>query len=166
MPFYKLLKLLLSMYKTLSQTALNQFFEKEDITMSQQALSKSRSKFDHSPFVKLFTVIRYAFYAEEYLASLRRYCGKLIIAIDGSETALPNLPAPREKFGGTGSKVSSPTARMSIAYDVLDDIIIDAAFSPLSNGERVHAMNHIENIGNILVLKYAGNSAFGCSYSS
>ena len=68
------------------QTALNQFFENEDKTMSQQALSKARSKFYHSPFVKLFTVIRDAFYAEEHLANLRRYCGKLIIAIDGSET--------------------------------------------------------------------------------
>ena len=54
MPFYKLLRFLLSMYKTSSQTALNQFFEKEEVTMSQQALSKARNKFDHSPFVKLY----------------------------------------------------------------------------------------------------------------
>ena len=27
--------------------------EKEEVTMSQQALSKARNKFDHSPFVKL-----------------------------------------------------------------------------------------------------------------
>lgn len=155
MPFYKLLRFLLSMYKTSSQTALNQFFEKEEVTMSQQALSKARNKFDHSPFVKLYTAIRDAFYAEEHLTSLRRYCGKLIIAIDGSETVLPNLPALREKFGGTGSKASSPTARMSIAYDVLDDIIIDADFSPLSNGERAHAMNHIENVGNVIDIKDA-----------
>ena len=143
------------MYKTSSQAALNQFFEKEDVIMSQQALSKARNKFDHSPFVKLYTAIQDAFYTEEHLASLRRYCGKLIIAIDGSETVLPNLPALREKFGGTGSKASSPTARMSIAYDVLDDIIIDADFLPLSKGERIHAMNHIENVGNVIDIKDA-----------
>ena len=57
MPFYKLLRFLLSMYKTSSQTALNQFFEKEEVTMSQQALSKARNKFDHSPFVKLYTAV-------------------------------------------------------------------------------------------------------------
>ena len=72
MPFYKLLRFLLSMYKTSSQTALNQFFEKEEVTMSQQALSKARNKFDHSPFVKLYTAIQDAFYTEEHLASLRR----------------------------------------------------------------------------------------------
>ena len=64
MPFYKLLRFLLSMYKTSSQAALNQFFEKEEVTMSQQALSKARNKFDHSPFVKLYTAIRDAFYMD------------------------------------------------------------------------------------------------------
>ena len=137
-----------------------QFFEKEEVTMSQQALSKARNKFDHSPFVKLYTAIRDAFYAEEHLTSLRRYCGKLIIAIDGSETVLPNLPALREKFGGTGSKASSPTARMSIAYDVLDDIIIDAEFSPLSKGERAHAMNHIEFVS------FTGRHSFCSDYAA
>ena len=44
MPFEKLLKFMLSMYRTSSQNALNKFFEKEDITMSQQALSKARNK--------------------------------------------------------------------------------------------------------------------------
>ena len=46
MPFEKLLKFMLSMYRTSSQNALNKFFENEDITMSQQALSKARNKFD------------------------------------------------------------------------------------------------------------------------
>lgn len=54
-----------------------------------------------------------------------------LIAINSSETPLPNLPALREKFGGTGAKASSPIARMSIIYDVLNDIIIDADFTPL-----------------------------------
>ena len=44
---------------------------------------------------------------------------------------------------------------MSIAYDVLDDIIIDADFSPLSKGERAHAMNHIENVSNVIDIKDA-----------
>ena len=58
MPFEKLLKYILSMYKTSTQAALNHFFEKEDITMSQQALSKARSKFIHTPFLKIYNAIR------------------------------------------------------------------------------------------------------------
>ena len=157
LPFQKLLKYLLSMHKSSTQSALNNFLEREDITMSQQALSKARSKFDHTPFLKLFTAVRDAFYGAEYIDNLRKYHNKFLIAIDGSDTALPNLPSLIEKFGGTGSKSSSPTARMSIAYDVLNDFIIDAAFTPLNVSEREHAKNHIESVGKIIDLK---NSIF------
>lgn len=153
LPFHDLLKFLLSIHKTSTQCALNSFLERKGITMSQQALSKARSKFDHTPFLKLFTGIRDAFYGEEYLDTLRKFHGKFLVAIDGSDTPLPNLPSLLEKFGGTGEKASSPTARMSIAYDVLNDFIIDAAFSPLSVSERTHAKNHVENVGKMIDLK-------------
>ena len=153
LPFQALLKFLLSMHKTSSQCALNRFLERKGISMSQQALSKARSKFDHTPFFKLFTGVRDAFYGEEYLDTLRKYHGKFLVAIDGSDTPLPNLPSLLEKFGGTGAKASSPTARMSIAYDILNDFIIDAAFSPLSVSERSHAKNHIEEVGQVIDLK-------------
>ena len=97
--------------------------------------------------------VRDAFYSAEYLPTLRKFHDKFLVAIDGSETPLPNLPALLEKFGGTGAKASSPTARMSIAYDVLNDFIIDAAFSPLTVSERDHAKDHIENVGKIIDLK-------------
>ena len=61
MPFHDLLKFLLFTHKTSSQCALNSFLERKGITMSQQALSKARSKFDHTPFLKLYTGIRDAF---------------------------------------------------------------------------------------------------------
>lgn len=93
MPFERLLKFLLSMYKTSSQAALNKFFESKGITMSQQALSKARSKFDHSPFEKFFTAIKDAFYVKEYLDTLHKLYGKYIIAIDGSVTPMPKTQA-------------------------------------------------------------------------
>ena len=153
LPFYALLKFLLSMHKTSTQSALGKFLERKGITMSQQALSKARSKFDHTPFLKLFNEIRNAFYSSEYIDKLHKFNGKFLIAIDGSDTALPNLPSLLKKFGGTGSKASSPTARMSIAYDILNDFIMEANFSPLNVSERDHAQNHIEQVGKIIDLK-------------
>ena len=153
LPFYALLKFLLSMHKTSTQSALGKFLERKGITMSQQALSKARSKFDHTPFLKLFNGIRNAFYSSEYIDKLHKFNGKFLIAIDGSDTPLPNLPSLLKKFGGTGAKASSPTARMSIAYDILNDFIMEANFSPLNVSERDHAQNHIEQVGKIIDLK-------------
>ena len=132
MPFSKLIKFLLSIYKNSSQSSLNHFFEKDDITMSQQALSKARNKFNHTPFSKMYYSDRDAFFEEKYLKELNRFDGKIIIAIDGSDTPLPNLPELCSKFGGTGAKASSPTARMSIAYYVLNDFIMESEFTPMS----------------------------------
>ena len=101
--------------------------------MSQQALNKA------CRFLKLLTAVRDAFYDKKDLDSIRRYHGEFIIGIDGLETCLPNMPSLREKFGETGAKASSSTARMSIAYDVLNDFIMDAAFTPLTVSERIHA---------------------------
>ena len=153
LPFFALLKFLLSMHKTSTQSALGKFLERKGTNMSQQALSKARSKFDHTPFLKLFNGIRNAFYRSEYIDKLHKFNGKFLIAIDGSDTALPNLPSLLKKFGGTGSKASSPTARMSIAYDILNDFIMEANFSPLNVSERDHAQNHIEQVGKIIDLK-------------
>ena len=151
MPFPKLLKYLLSMFKTSTQAALNVFFEEENIIMSQQALSKARSKFDHTPFLKLFIAVRDALYCESNRAYLTLFDEKYyLVAIDGSELALPNVPKLLDSYGGTGSKASSPTARISMAYDVLNDYVIDASITPLSVDERTHAFNHIEAVENII----------------
>lgn len=150
LPFQKLLKFRISMHKTSSQSALHKFCESKRITMSQQALNKAHSKFDHTPFSKLFTGVRDAFYGKEYLDKLHKFHDKLIVAIDGSETVPPNLPALIKQFGVTASFL---TARISIAYDVLNDFIMDAAFTPLNISERVHAQNHIETVGKIIDLK-------------
>ena len=50
--------------------------------MSQQALSKARSKFDHTPFKKLFYGIRNTFYDSEYIDNLQRFNGKFLKMLD------------------------------------------------------------------------------------
>ena len=42
---------------------------------------------------------------------------------------------------------------MSIAYDILNDFIMEANFSPLNVSERDHAQNHIEQVSKIIDLK-------------
>ena len=153
MPFAELLKFLLSMYKTSSQAALNQYFRGKEEHMTQQALSKARNHFDHTPFQKIFCAVRDAAYDEENIADMKRFMGLFLVAVDGSETALPNLPQLCEEFGGTGRCASSPTARMSIAYDVGNDFILDADMTALSTGERKLALRHLEQVGTLLPLK-------------
>jgi len=147
MTFFEIVMFILSASKTNTQTSLNRFFhdsiEKEN-TMSQQAFSKARSHFDHSPFEFLFRdQVRRRFCGEHEIRLLH---GFHVFAVDGSDIALPDMPNLLETFGGTGRNASSPTAKISLLYDVLNDFIVEAAIDRAGTSERDFALRHIKKL--------------------
>jgi hypothetical protein len=147
MNFQDVVLFILSGFNTSTQIALNRFFKKsldQEKTMSQQAFSKARSHMNHSPLESLF----------RDLVELR-YCGKheistlygyQVFAVDGSDVALPKMPGILEFFGGTGRNADSPTAKMSLLYDILNDFIVDAAINKVGTSERDIALDHIKKL--------------------
>ena len=144
MPFDRILHFMLSGRKSATQAALDEYFKLagDETHMSQQAYSKARNNFDHSPFQKAFYAARDGDYADE--ASIGRFLGLKIIAIDGSIVPLPNIPELYDEFGANGAGAVSPAARASIAYDVINDQIADASIEPLSVDERALAYRHVD----------------------
>ncbi len=145
MPFGRLLEYLLHGSKSATQSALNEFFkgQEEGSHMTQQALSKARTHFDHSPFLKAFYEVVNAEYNLDNDANLPRRYGYKFLAVDGSVISLPNLPELKERFGDVKG---SPSARADIALDVLNDRIVEAEFGPLSGDERSMAKEHIRKL--------------------
>lgn len=147
MSFVELLKFLLSLFKGSAQAALDNFFTVEEGKhMSQQALSKARNHFDHTPFTKLFYETLETEYSLEKDEELKRWHGYKLVAIDGTSIALPNIAALKKEYGGVGAGAASPTARGSIAYDVENDRIIEADIRPLAIDERTLAKEHIQKL--------------------
>jgi len=150
MTFSEIALFILSGFKTNTQAALNRFFHdslKKGNTMSQQAFSKARSHFDHSPFEYFFRdQVRRRFCGEHEIRLLHDF---QIFAIDGSDIALPDMPNLLEAFGGTGRNASSPTAKISLLYDVMNDFIVDAAINRVGHSERDFASGHIEKLRDI-----------------
>ena len=145
MPFQSILMFLLRGVRTSTQSALNRFFRDdldEGNVMSQQALSKARSHFDHSPFEKMFrSIVEMRYCGEHEIATLHGY---QILAVDGSDIALPDMPAMLEAFGGTGRNADSPTAKASVLYDVLNDFLMDVTLDKAGTSERALAVGHME----------------------
>lgn len=138
---------LLNQVNTSTRTALRGFFKRvldRDAPMSQQALSKARSHFDHSPFQGLFDVVNGMRYCGEH--EIRRWNGYQILAVDGSDITLPNSPALLETFGGSGRNADCPMAEGSIMLDILNDFIIDACLNPYGTSEREMALGHIDKL--------------------
>ena len=151
MSFIELLKFLLRGGKCSAQAELNSFFQEkgDEIHMTQQALSKARSHLNHTPFMKAFYATVDAEYNMELDAALPRFYGYKFVAIDGSIIPLPNLPSLREEFGQING---SPSARASIANDVINNRIVEAEFEPLSYDERTLALRHIRKLAKRMVM--------------
>jgi DNA-dependent RNA polymerase auxiliary subunit epsilon len=147
MGFKKLFYFMLGMIKESSQNALERFFAKtgEDIHMTQQAFSLARQKIKWQAFriVFVFTVNTYYL---EYKKDMQRWNGMRVFAVDGSQMALPNDKPLRKYFGTSGPGDTSPMARGSMLYDILNDLIADAQIEPMSTDERTPALMHISQL--------------------
>jgi hypothetical protein len=101
--------------------------------MTQQSLSEARKKISVTAFVLLFNLT---------VNTMTEQCTKKwlyyrIYAINGSKIALPTDEKLHIYFGALGKDKTAPIAQGSILYDVLNDIVADAAIVPLSTDERV-----------------------------
>lgn len=147
MIFEELIFFMLLSLKCSTQSALRKFFTSigKPIFMKQQSLSEARTKINVCAFVDLYKLT---------VETMTEHCMKKwhnyrVYAIDGSKIALPTDKKLSEYFGALGKNGSAPTAQGSILYDVLNDIVVDAAIEPLATDERTLAKAHIDICKNI-----------------
>jgi hypothetical protein len=110
--------------------------------MTQQSFSEARQKLLPEACRELLLNTVQCVYAN----AADRWHGMVVVAADGSKIQLPDDKQLLEAFGGTGRETSSPTAQASIAYDMLNDVIIAAEIEPLSTSEHELASRHIDQI--------------------
>jgi len=156
LPYWTLIKLLLKNSKRTIAASLDEFFHELGLkagshtaSCSQQAFSKARSGISHTIFKECFERVLDFLCSADSLSFHARFLGLWglqVIAIDGSKIPLPNRKALLEKFGSTGRGASSPAAIASVAFDVLNERILDAQLEPISVDERTLAVRHMENI--------------------
>jgi hypothetical protein len=141
MSFSDILFFILTMAKQTTQKALDKFLPelKTAREMTQQAFSLARQKIKWEAFEELFVKSADASYEEEW----ERWRGYRVFATDGSTAA---LPADEELRSAFGELKGSPTARVSLLYDIVNNIIMDARIAPLEEDERTLAGRHLERL--------------------
>ena len=136
-------------YKSLS----NSDFNIREVTKG--ALTQARAKLNPWAFKRLNEVAVKSFYEQ---ASYYAWYGMRVLAIDGSRLMLPNHQTIKEEFGEHqfGPKADSPRslALVSMLYDVLNHLTIDAEIAPYCASERDLLKLHLDKVkkGDLLLL--------------
>lgn len=123
---------------------LNGHFSSGTRLFTASAFIQNRKKIDPSVFSHLSGVIVDNFYGPENDA-LNYLNGIRVLAVDSSKLTLPCTSELKKCYGVTKnqSKVEIVQARVSVLYDVLNGLVLDAALDNLNKGERELALRHV-----------------------
>lgn len=159
LPFVVVVVTLLNMLKRALQDELDELFRLFDETevaqrrVTKSAFSQARRKLKHTAFIELNQRQVAHFYAH---FESQRWCGRRLLAIDGSLLSVPNRAALRAEFGSWGSRHGTQTAkaRVSHLFDVLNGLTLDGVLAPICEGERALALRHLAHVqpGDLLLL--------------
>jgi hypothetical protein len=109
-------------------------------SVSTAAFCKARMKLSHQAFIELNDDLVQTFYDA---ATIEKWQGHRLLAVDGSVTQLPNSDELLENFGKARSHAAMPAVRLSQLYDAKNNITLDLQVESHSTGEREMALKHL-----------------------
>jgi hypothetical protein len=123
--------------------------------VTKGAFSQARSGLNPSAFVEMNDNVCGTFYTQ---APYLRWKQHRLLAVDGSRLLLPNHKTVKEEFGEYGFGPNADSKRsmaiISMLYDVLNLVTLDAQIAPYSSNERELLYQHLTKIkkGDLLLL--------------
>ena len=135
------------------QRELDDFFQKLNSdkyqlrTVTKGALSQARSQLKHTVFIELDAQTQSGFYKNGGAYS---WDWHRVLAVDGSTIKLPTHKTIKEDFGvhSFGPKADSKQsmARISLMYDPLNCITVDAQICPYTTSEAAMCYDHLAKV--------------------
>lgn len=115
-------------------------------TLSKSAFSQARMKLNVSAFLNLNRYLLNHF--NENAHEKKSWKGFRPVAIDGSGISLPSSDDVKAYFGTcyNQSKILRATARTSIAYDICNNLVLDAQIAPYLVAETPLAREHLTHL--------------------
>lgn len=127
--------------------------------LSGGALTHARAKLRASAFAELNQTVLATVYGPEHAALVQRWHGHRLLAVDSSLVRLPSSAGLGERFGWVqcanhhGLQERYPQGRVSVLYDVLNQIALDPRLSASTVAETTLAHAHLAHVqpGDVLL---------------
>ena len=126
---------------------VDHFIKKLDVEdtleYTKQAYSNARQNLKPEAFIDLNEIVL----EETYQDNFKTYKNYRVIAVDGSTVQLPNTKEMRQRYGVFSEETANyPAARMCLAYDVLNEIILAGKLFEYNKSEHTAAMELLPTI--------------------
>lgn len=114
-------------------------------TISKSAFTQSRKKLRPEVFKAL--IKHQLFYFESNAPNVKSWKGKRVVAIDGSLLNLPHSREIEQDFGSVKNQHEKiVSARCSFAYDVCNELVLDAKIDRRKSCEKELAVSHLDSL--------------------
>jgi len=129
------------------------------VSLSGGALTHARAKLCASAFAELNETVLATVYGPTHAALVQRWQGHRLLAVDSSLVRLPARQALGEKFGWVacvnqhGPRERYPQGRVSVLYDVLNELALDPRLAAATVAETTLAHEHLAQVqpGDVLL---------------
>lgn len=142
---------LMSFSRTSVQTELDRFskslFHNANCfdLISKSAFTQARKKVSDDVFKDLAN--QQLSYFKKHAPHQRTWKGYRVVAIDGSLLNLPHADDIEKEFGSVSNQHDKIiSARCSFAYDVLNELVLDATIAPRRSCEKDLAISHLDHL--------------------
>jgi hypothetical protein len=167
-----MLLLLQKSLKSLQAHAHEFFFQLQQGLPSQSvsasALTHARAKLQATAFVELNRTVLDTVYGQTHGALVQRWRGHRLLGVDSSLVRLPSSAALGEHFGWVqcsnrhGMQERYPQARVSVFYDVLNEVAVEGRMAASTVAETAMAHEHLAVVqpGDVIITD-RGYTGFG-----
>lgn len=120
--------------------------------LSAGAVTHARAKLCPSAFVELNQTVLHTVYGSAHAGLVQRWHGHRLLGVDSSLVRLPSHPAVGEKFGWVqcanhhGPLERYPQGRVSVLYDVLNEVALEARLAAWTVAETELAHQHLAGV--------------------
>lgn len=150
--------MLLLLQKSLKslQTRLHEYVRQlavgvEGRALSAGAVTHARAKLNAEVFVDLNRqALLPIIYGDEHRDLVHRWCGHRVLGVDSSVLRLPKNEAVAQKYGWMECSYEQVLSeryaqgRMSVLYDLLNEVAVDAILAPWKEPEEAMAYAHLD----------------------
>lgn len=115
-------------------------------SFTKSAFTQARQKLNAKAF--LYLSKKQLTYFDEHAPNKSHWHGHRIVAIDGSTLNLPDVASLKAHFGifGNQQEKKAVGAKISVAYDVCNHLILDAGITKTNDDEKEQARKHLSKL--------------------